>query len=160
MTNFLVSKARRWAGRVVDRKLSITTSIGDRNILNLIYSTIIQIKFFNCFWRFGYRFSHYQRRITTDDRLYQMNHCVSSLWFSCPRFSRVYHARWRVRHLLPKWRLLPKCVIAHVSWRGLHLLPKWRPTLFIKNRGHNFGWVIHLVLSIICGITVTKNLQL
>jgi hypothetical protein len=34
-----------------------------------------------------------------------------SLWFSCPRFSRVYHARWRVRHLLPKWRLLPKCVL-------------------------------------------------
>jgi hypothetical protein len=74
-----------------------------------------------------------------------------SLWFSCLRFSRVYHARWRVRHLLPKWRLLPKCVIAHVSWRGLHLLPKWQPT-FIKNRGYNFGWVIHLVLSIICGI--------
>jgi accessory gene regulator protein AgrB len=23
---------------------------------------------------------------------------------------------------------------------------------FIKNRGHNFGWVIHLVLSIICAI--------
>ena len=51
-----------------------------------------------------------------------------SLWFSCPRFSWGYHARWRVRHLLPKWHLLPKCVIAHVSWRGLHLLPKWRPT--------------------------------
>jgi hypothetical protein len=54
-------------------------------------------------------------------RSYQMSHYLS-LWFSCPRFSRGYHARWRVRHLLPK------CVIAHVSWGGLHLLPKWRPT--------------------------------
>jgi hypothetical protein len=80
-----------------------------------------------------------------------------SLWFSCPRFSRGYHAGWCVRHLLPKWRLLPKCVIAHVSWRGLHLLPKWRPTVLIKNRGHNFGWVRHLVLSIICGFGDRTN---
>jgi hypothetical protein len=32
------------------------------------------------------------------------------LWFSCPRFSRgwsrIAHGRWRVRHLLPKWRRL------------------------------------------------------
>ena len=72
-----------------------------------------------------------------------------SLWFSCPRFSRGYHARWRVRHLLPKWRLLPKCVIAHVSWHGLHLLPKWRPTRAHKKSRTQFfaEWVIWYYLS-------------
>ena len=71
-----------------------------------------------------------------DYRSYQMSHCVSIPWFSCPRFSRV-------RHLLPKWRLLPKCVNYTYCQNG-------GQRVFIKNRGHNFGWVIHLVLSIIC----------
>jgi hypothetical protein len=85
----------------------------------------------------------------TDDRLYQMNHCVSiPMIFVSAIFARL--SRQMTRATLPKWRLLPKCVIAHVSWRGLHLLPKWRPTRVLKNRGHNFSWVIHLVLSIIC----------
>jgi hypothetical protein len=74
-----------------------------------------------------------------------------SLWFSCPRFSRVYHARWRVRHLLPK------CVIAHISWRGLHLLPKWRPTRAHKKSRTQFwlsdssGIIYHLWSKEDCG---------
>jgi hypothetical protein len=96
----------------------------------------------------------------TEPQIIDCTRCLTvylSLWFSCPRFSRGYHARWRVRHLLPKWRLLPKCVIAHVSWRGLHLLPKWQPTRAHKNRGHNFGWVRHLVLSIICDRGIARG---
>jgi hypothetical protein len=63
--------------------------------------------------------------LDSDDRLYQMNHCVSIPMIFV---SAIFASLSRVRQLLPKWHLLPKWVIAHVSWRGLHLLPKWRPT--------------------------------
>ena len=53
-------------------------------------------------------------RVSTDDRYTRCLTVYLSLWFSCPRFSRgwsrIAHARWRVRHLLPKWRrLLTQC---------------------------------------------------
>jgi hypothetical protein len=84
-----------------------------------------------------------------------------SLWFSCPRFSRVYHARWRVRHLLPKWRLLPKCVIAHVSWRGLHLLPNGGQRVLIKIADTILAeWFIWYYLSYVPVPPISSNCYL
>ena len=103
------------------------------------------------FWKFFH--------LVTDDRLYHSYDYTRwitvylSLWFSCPRFSRVYHARWRVRHLLPKWRFY--CQNAWLlTFHGVDYTycQNGGQCVLIKNRGHNFDWVIHLVLSIICDL--------
>jgi hypothetical protein len=80
-------------------------------------------------------------------RLYQMNHCVSIPMIFV---SAIFASLSRQMTRAPKWRLLPKCVIAHVSWRGLHLLPKWRPTRVHKKSRTQFwlsdssGIIYHL----------------
>jgi hypothetical protein len=75
------------------------------------------------------------------------------IWFSCPRFSRGYH-------------ITPDDACDTYCQNGAYCQNAWLLTfhgvdytycqnggqrVLIKNRGHNFGWVRHLVLSIICG---------
>jgi hypothetical protein len=71
-----------------------------------------------------------------DYRSYQMSHCVFiPMIFVSAIFARAT--------LTAKMALTAKM-------RELHLLSKWRPTRVHKKSRNNFGWVIHLVLSIIC----------
>jgi hypothetical protein len=101
--------------------------------INLIYCTIIQIKFFNCFWRFGYLYgSHYQRRITVTKKL-QLYHRVETyravtdrckrlrkLTFSCTHFFSGDRAKNDQLRVLSKFKVSSHQVVIRSSSNQMH----------------------------------------
>jgi hypothetical protein len=88
---------------------------------------------------------------TTDDRLYQMNHCVSiPMIFVSARLSR----QMTCATLTAKMALTAKIrdCSRFMAWITLHLLPKWRPTRAHKKSRTQFwlsdssGIIYHLWL--------------